>query len=183
MDIVDARQGSVSLVELQNKKLKEDNQLLAAKLRQLIDIARENEKIYRIYTNLNLRLLKVDQFGTAQQIIEEVMQNELGMSAATIKVFRGPHALPEIHQKLFREKRLRGQRFFFGRLNHHEKNLLFSKQPVESAALMVIGDKLEMGMLAVGSKDPSHFHPEMDTLLINQLQQFLSVLLPKLFDF
>jgi uncharacterized protein len=41
----------------------------------------------------------------------------------------------------------------------------------------------ELGMLAVSSKDPSHFNPDMDTLLITQLQQFLSILLPKLMKY
>jgi len=35
-------------------------------------------------------------------------------------------------------------------------------------------------MLAIGSQEDSHFHPDMDTLLINQLQQFLTLLIPQL---
>jgi uncharacterized protein YigA (DUF484 family) len=44
----------------------------------------------------------------------------------------------------------------------------------------LLGEKGELGILAIGSKNSGHFHPEMDTLLITQLQQFLTILLPKL---
>ena len=102
------------------------------------------------------------------------------LSSATLKTFTGAHALPEIQQRLFIEKRFKTQRFFFGRLSDHERKLLFSDQEAESVALLLLGDKGELGILAIGSKDSGHFHPEMDTLLITQLQQFLNILLAKL---
>ncbi|MDP5040789.1 MAG: DUF484 family protein, partial [Paraglaciecola sp.] len=48
--------GSVSLVELQSEQLRKKVRLLNYKLNQLISIARQNEQIYRVYADLNLRL-------------------------------------------------------------------------------------------------------------------------------
>jgi len=104
----------------------------------------------------------------------------LNLSSVALKPYKGAFALPEIQRKLFAEKRFKDNDFFFGRLSEHEKKLLFSDQQAESVALLRLGNNGELGILAIGSNDPGHFNPDMDTLLITQLQQFLSILLPKL---
>ncbi|GAA0856412.1 DUF484 family protein [Aliiglaciecola litoralis] len=174
------QKGSVSLVELQSDQLRKKNRALSHKLNQLISIAKQNEEIYRIYADLNVQLLTCRFFTEVQDLLEDIMCHKLKMSAVTLKSFTGAHALPEIQRKLFIEKRFKKECFFFGRLSQHEKQLLFGNTNVESVALMLLGDKGELGILAVGSRDGGHFNPDMDTLLITQLQQFLNILLPNL---
>ena len=180
LNIPHEHKGAVSLVELQSDQLRTKVRQLSRKLSQLISIAKQNEAIYRVYADLNMRLLRCRFFSEVQEVLEDVMLDELKMSALTLRSFGGANALPEIQRKLFIEKRFKQDCFFFGRLSQHEKQLLFKDEPAESVALVLLGDKGELGILAVGSKDPSHFNPDMDTLLIAQLQQFLNVQLPNL---
>lgn len=180
IDIPHHQKGSVSLVELQSEQLRKKSRQLSHKLSQLIAIAKQNEKIYRIYADLNLQLLKCRYFSEVQDTLEDCMKQKLKMSAVSLKSFGGANALPEIQRKLFIEKRFKQDCFFFGRLSQHEKHLLFGDEPAESVALILLGDKGELGILAIASRDPSHFNPDMDTLLITQLQQFLNVSLPNL---
>ncbi|MCC2617611.1 DUF484 family protein [Aestuariibacter halophilus] len=180
LQIPHQQKGSVSLVELQSEQLRAKSRQLSIKLNQLIDIAKQNEAIYRVYADLNMRLLKCRYFSEVTDVLRDAMINQLKLASVTLRAFSGANALPEIQRKLFIEKRFKKECFFFGRLSQHEKQLLFGVQPAESAALMLLGDKGELGILAVGSRDPSHFNPDMDTLLISQLQQFLNILLPKL---
>lgn len=175
--------GSVSLVELQSEQLRKKVRSLSHKLNQLISIAQQNEAIYRVYADLNLRILKCTNLDDLKFILEEVIQENLQLSSVTLKLFKGAHALPEIQQRLFVEKRFKRHKFFFGRLSDHERKLLFADQEANSVALLLIGDLGELGILAIGSKDPGHFNPDMDTLLITQLQQFLGILLPKLLNY
>jgi uncharacterized protein YigA (DUF484 family) len=183
MSIPHAHKGSVSLVELQSEQLRKKVRSLSHKLNQLISIAKQNEAIYRVYADLNLRILKSTNFDDLTFILEEVIQENLQLASVTLKPFKGAHALPEIQQRLFIEKRFKKEQFFFGRLSDHERKLLFADQEANSAALLLIGDSGELGILAIGSKDPGHFNPDMDTLLITQLQQFLGVLLPKMLTY
>lgn len=180
LEIPHFQKGTVSLVELQGEQLRKKVRSLNHKLNQLISIAKQNEEIYRIYADLNLRILRCDNLADVQLTLEETLQEQLQLSSASLKPFKGAHALPEIQQRLFIEKRFKRERFFFGRLSDHERKLLFGDQDAESVALLLLGEKGELGILAIGSKDSGHFHPEMDTLLITQLQQFLNILLPKL---
>ena len=175
--------GSVSLVELQSEQLRKKVRSLNHKLNQLISIAKQNETIYRVYADLNLRILKCTNLDDLKFILEEVIQENLQLASVTLKPFKGAHALPEIQQRLFIEKRFKRHEFFFGRLSDHERKLLFADQDANSVALLLIGDLGELGILAIGSKDPSHFNPDMDTLLITQLQQFLGILLPKMLTY
>jgi uncharacterized protein YigA (DUF484 family) len=177
------QKGTVSLVELQGSQLRKKVRQLSFKLSQLISIAKQNERIYRVYADLNMRLLRCTDFAEMQYTIEETLQDDLDMSAATIKPFKGLFALPEIQQRLFMEKRFKDTDFFFGRLSQHEKQLLFGDGIAESVALVLLGDKRDLGILAIGSADPIHFDPDMDTLLIKQLQEFLNVSMPGLLHY
>jgi uncharacterized protein YigA (DUF484 family) len=183
ISIPHAHKGSVSLVELQSEQLRKKVRSLSHKLNQLISIANQNEAIYRVYADLNLRILKCSNLDDLKFILEEVIQENLQLASVTLKPFKGAHALPEIQQRLFIEKRFKRHKFFFGRLSEHERKLLFADQEANSVALLLIGDLGELGILAIGSKDPGHFNPDMDTLLITQLQQFLGILLPKLLTY
>ncbi|WP_339720835.1 DUF484 family protein [uncultured Paraglaciecola sp.] len=183
ISIPHAHKGSISLVELQSEQLRKKVRTLSLKLNQLITIAKQNEAIYRVYADLNLRILKCTNLDDLKFILEEVIQENLQLASVTLKPFKGAHALPEIQQRLFIEKRFKRHRFFFGRLSEHERKLLFNDQDANSVALLLIGDLGELGILAIGSKDPGHFNPDMDTLLITQLQQFLGILLPKLLTY
>jgi len=183
INIPHVHKGSVSLVELQSEQLRKKVRSLTHKLNQLISIAKQNEAIYRVYADLNLRILRCTNLDDLKFVLEEVIQENLQLASVTLKPFKGAHALPEIQRRLFIEKRFKRHKFFFGRLSDHERKLLFADQDANSVALLLIGDLGELGILAIGSKDPGHFNPDMDTLLITQLQQFLGILLPKMLTY
>lgn len=183
IEVPHAQKGSVSLIELQSDQLRKKLQIVKGKFERLINTAKQNEKIYRVYTDLNLRLIKAEDFEQLRTALEQALLNQLRLSAVALKPFKGAFALPEIQQKLFKEKHFKNTPFFFGRLGHHEKHLLFTDEPAESAALILLSDEQDQGILAIGSHDPSHFNPDMDTLLLTQLQQVLTVLMPKLLHY
>ncbi len=175
--------GSVSLVEIQSEQLRKKVRQQNYKLNQLIGVARQNEKIYRVYTDLNVQLLTCKSVAEIQLKLEEVLQEELDLASVSLRLFSGPHALQELQRRLFVEKRFKHSNFFFGRLSQHERQLLFGHNIAESAALILLGDTQPLGMVAVGSSDPSHFTPDMDTLLLKQLQQVLNIVLPDLLNY
>ena len=175
--------GSVSFVEIQSEQLRKKVRQLNFKLNQLVTIAKQNEKIYRVYTDLNVQLLRCESVAEVQFTLEDVLQERLQLSSAVIKSFKGPHAIPELQQRLFTEKRFKNTNFFFGRLSQHERQLLFGESPAESVALMLLGDNRDLGILGISSSDASHFTPDMDTLLLQQLQQVLNIILPEMMGY
>lgn len=177
------QKGSVSLVEIQSEQLRKKVRQQNYKLSQLVSIAKQNEKIYRVYTDLNVQLLTCQSVAEIQLRLEEVLQDKLDLASVTLKLFKGPHALPELQRRLFVEKRFKQDPFFFGRLSQHERQLLFGDAIAESAALILVEDHAPLGIVAIGSRDASHFTPDMDTLLLKQLRQVLGFVLPGLLHY
>jgi len=178
-----AQKGSVSLVEIQSEQLRKKVRQLNYKLTQLVSIAKQNEKIYRVYTDLNVQLLRCTSVAEVQFTLEDVLQERLQLSSAVIKSFKGPHAIPELQRRLFTEKRFKNSNFFFGRLSQHERQLLFGENSAESVALLLLGDNNDLGILGISSNHADHFTPDMDTLLLQQLQQVLNIILPEMMGY
>ena len=183
LKIPHTQKGSVSLVEIQSEQLRKKVRQLNFKLTQLVSIAKQNEKIYRVYTDLNVQLLRCESVAEVQYTLEDVLQERLQLSSAVIKSFKGPHAIPELQRRLFAEKRFKRSEFFFGRLSQHERQLMFGDASAESVALILLGDNHDLGILGISSCDASHFTPDMDTLLLQQLQQVLNIILPDMMGY
>jgi len=173
------KKGSVSLVELQAEQLRDKVSELQTKLTELMSVARQNETIYRIYADLHLKLFHCRSLADIRQALTDTFSDELQLSGVALHLFEDSAESP--YQGLL-DKRLNNKLFFFGRLNLDENQLLFAQKQPRSVVLMRLKHQQEIGLLAIGSDDEGHFNPDMDTLLITQLQQFLSLLLPGLQD-
>lgn len=182
------QEGSVSLVERQQRVLRERISALQEEITDLMANARRNELIFKGYSALYVDLLYCDTLEDVLNSLQKTFHEQLALPGLSLKFFESPIDLPEqytfaadTHRKLL-SKRFNDQTIYLGRLTGEERQLLFRDESIESVALVLLGKEGELGMLAFGSKDPSHFDPAMDYLLITQLQALLSVILPKLLD-
>ncbi|MFU8784460.1 DUF484 family protein [Aliidiomarina sp.] len=178
-------QGSVSLIERQQRALRDKIAALEDEITALMANAQHNELLFRRYSNLYQQLLKANGFAELVAVLENTFTQEMGLTACSLKLFDNALAVPEQYQfsadthKQLLSRRFQGQPVYLGRLSQDEQKLLFSaEQQVQSAALLQLGAQGELGILAVGSRDSLHFEPAMDFLLISQLQVLLGFLLP-----
>ncbi|MDF2179668.1 DUF484 family protein [Aliiglaciecola sp. CAU 1673] len=177
------KKGSVSLVERQAEQLREKVRQLQHQISELMAVAKQNERIYRIYADLNLRLFRCKTLFDVRTTLEQVLLYQLELQAISLKLFGFEDDLPETNKRLLLEKRFNNNIYYLGRLSKEEQEMLFGKAHVESVAMMLIGERGEMGLLAVASREAHHFHPGMDTLLITQLQKFLTLVVPQLAEY
>lgn len=176
-----AAKGAVSLVELQSEQLRERVRDLQDKISQIMSVAKQNEQLYRIYADLHLKLFHCKTLDEVVAALEECVKDKLQLQAVSLKLFSGEQVFTDADWQHLLDHRFRGKSFFFGRLTAQETQVIFGENSqVQSVGLMQLKQQQPMGMLAIGSRDESHFHPDMDTLLINQLQQFLTLLIPQL---
>ncbi|WP_395339780.1 DUF484 family protein [Ningiella sp. W23] len=180
--------GVVSLTQLQSEQYRDKIKTLKKQQDKLIANAKRNELIYSTYAKLNLALIKCTDFSALENVLHEELCQSLGLSEAHIYPFSQNAGsvqsdngrISEIQQRSLLDKKLNGKDFYFGRLGQNEKNVLFPDEVAESVALMTIGDDKPIALLAIASKDPLHFTPDMDTTLLSYLRDFLSFHLPKL---
>lgn len=188
--------GAVSLVERQQRVLREQITALQDEITTLMGHARRNERIFRSYSDLYIKLLQATSFEQIIECLSHTFILELGLSQLELKLLPPDLAIDDKHrfaadthwQRI--SKRFNDGPVYLGRLTQDEKRALFGQSGgqeieasgVESVALVQLGDATPVGVLALSSHDPSHFAPAMDYLLISQLQALLSIRLPDILN-
>ncbi len=181
LNIIAKEEGFVSL----NKRQTEQQQLkisaLQKQLSELINNARRNEEIYKTYAKLNIELSKATTCDKIHELLQSYLVGILHVTA--VKLFlidetnKGP--LSELHMHKLFEKKLAKSHFYLGRLSKMEVSALFDDEDAKSLALVHItndfnAESKSEAMLAIASKDPAHFEPDMDTSLLNFLRLSLN---------
>lgn len=177
--------GSVSLVEAKLEQQRLRIYQLEDERCELLTVAGENEHIFQVYMDLMPRLFDCQSVTELEACMRRTMQEQLRISAVRLVVdsrFFPQFASPASEQleRLYRE-RMASQSVYLGRLGKEEKLRLFQDSLVNSCALIRIGDQDQLGLLAFGSTDASHYGSDMDTFLLRQLADVLARILPKLY--
>lgn len=171
---------TVSLIERQVQVLRNRNLALERQLRDLLEIARQNdvigERLHRFAVAMTDAGSLEDVIGTAQDLLRQ----EFRLDAVNVLLQdeRNPYGHgPEFvrlddarFQALLR--RCEGRRVFCGgRLDAEDMEYLFNTRAtdVQSLALVPIKDALRTGILALGSRDARRFHPEMGVIFLARL--------------
>lgn len=177
--------GAVSLTQIQSKQYREKIKQLKTQLESLVGNARKNELIYKVYAQLNIDIAQTDTFDSLMLVLSKRLVAELGLEKLQLvllnsKINPANVSLSEIQQHSIFDKKLAKRNFYLGRLGKLEREALFPDAKAESVAIIKLGEDKAFGLLAIASKDPLHFNPEMDTMLIDFLRKSLNLHIPKL---
>lgn len=180
---------AVSLVERQVKILRDQNEQLKTKLMDLVNVARDNDRLTERMMRLTLNLIEAESLDQLIQALSDTLFSEFQADSISILLFendRLPEGLPQ-QIRIRREDPalsifdnfFRLDRPLCGRLRSEQMKFLFgdSIDRVKSAVLVPLGRHSEFGMLAIGSEDGERFHPGMGTLFLKQLGTLISSLL------
>ena len=185
---------TVSLVERQVEVLRERNQQLERKLKDLIEVARGNDVLAERIHRLAQRLIGVH--GAAQTVrgIETSMREDFEAMHAVLVLFveRTPELAAEEGRFLRLVERGDEQMKMFeslfqsgkprcGQIRDTQRDYLFGKDTVEigSAALTPLGIKGSLGILAIGASDAQRFTPGMSTEFLTRIGEIVSVALQR----
>lgn len=176
--------GTISLVERQAAVMRERNSELRGRLSQLIQTARENDRIFRLTKKLGLALLEAESLDDVARAIRHTMLNDFKLDSVCLLMFDQPHLnTNELYSEAASEaakrvlgKLLRGERVICSALREEELSYLFPAfgQAHGSAAIIPLHYDGEIGLLAIGSQDPQHFEPNMDTTFVAYIGQIVS---------
>lgn len=168
--------GTVSLVERQVSMLRQKETKAQRKLKELIAVARENDVLSSKIHELTLQLLAAADLPSCIAAIEEAMRSGFGADQSVLVLFRDPTLFEDIKtSRFFRaierddaalgpfDTFLDGKGPRCGQVRDAQRDFLFHDDADEigSLALVPLGDKSEIGFLAIGSTDADRFHPGM----------------------
>jgi uncharacterized protein YigA (DUF484 family) len=184
-------QGAVaSLAAYQLQALREKNAELERKLVEFTTIAAENERLMQRVHELNVAVLRANTPIVAARSVVARLSEDFGTDQTRLVVFGetmlppadwlthepgGRAAMPEFADFLAHHEPISG------RLSPERLQRLFGAQAphIKSAALMPLG---ELGLLALGSRDPDHFQPGMGTLFLKMIAATVTAALARMQD-
>ncbi len=185
---------TVSLVERQVEVLRERNQSLERKLKELVDVARANDALADRIHRLSQRLIRAhtlldtinaveaslrEDFDARNSVLVLFLAEARSLGAAVGRFLRtGDLADPEI--KTF-ESLLQAGKPRCGQVRDAQRDFLFGKDSVEigSVALTPLGPKGAMGILAIGASDAERFHPAMSTEFLSRIGELVAYALTR----
>ncbi len=180
---------TVSLIERQVAALREKNQNLEARLRELIEVARSNDVLAAKIHRLACRLIRAgdaaavidsletslrEDFGASEWLVVLGSSHESafnGVSSRHIRVVESKASELKMFETLFESGRPR-----CGQIRDSQRDFLFGENNIEigSAALVPLGPQPHFGLLAIGSPDADRFHPAMSTDFLARIGDLVS---------
>jgi uncharacterized protein YigA (DUF484 family) len=189
----DSRGGAstVSLLERQVEVLRERNRQLERKVKDFMDVARENDALGTRVLAMARRLIAAPDRAAAIVATESALREDFGagQSVLVLTALRAPEGMPETRfLRIVRADapELRSFDTLFsagkprcGQLRDSQREFLFGADAggIGSVALVPLGTKGDLGLLACGSNDSQRFNPTMSTDFLAHIGELIAAAL------
>jgi uncharacterized protein YigA (DUF484 family) len=180
---------AVSLIERQVQVLREQNHDLKQRLLELVDVARDNDRLNERLHHLTLELVRASSLTELIDTLEHQLRNEFMADAIVLH-------LPDLDESRQRETGVQAlvindqlrellptpltdNKPQCGRLKEAQASFLFGEQgaAIESSAVIPLGENACRGLLSIGSREVNRFNPCMGTVFLMHLGELLVRLL------
>jgi len=180
---------TVSLVERQVEVLRERNQALERKLKELVDVARANDALADRIHRLSQRLIRAHSLPEAIDAVETSLREDFEARNSVLVLFLDAARPLEVPPSRFLrtaniadaeiktfESLLQSGKPRCGQIRDTQRDYLFGKESVEigSVALTPLGPKGALGILAIGASDAERFHPGMSTEFLLRIGELVT---------
>ncbi len=173
--------GSISLVERQLSVLRERNQSMRRRLNEMVRTARLNHRLFERTLELTLRLMETDGTEARLRRLEDGLTSGFDLDAVAMQGIEKDGFSPALHRAIAVTTEAQAQptvghllrpgRIVCGLLREPELAFLFAGHEAEVASAAVMPVEIPGGLLllALGSRDPNHFTPDMGTMFVRFL--------------
>lgn len=181
--------GAVSLIERQVTVLREKLKTSDNHLRELMDIARINDRLANSRHRIAINLLGAHDLVDVISVVLDELKNELKAEFADIKLFSDNTELVEKHPGLFVatdaaelsqfSTMLKQKNPVCGGSSAEQNSFLFgdNAEEVASAAIIPLVSGADLGLLGLGSREVDRFQASMGTEFLSQMGELVSAAL------
>lgn len=179
---------AVSLVTRQLRLLRERNHELRTRLTQLMDIARDNDRLFERTRRLIVALLDADSLEELVAAVEDSLRHDFQVPFVSLLLFSDNppavgHWVSQSEAQQAVGALLAGNKTVCGVLRAEELAFLFPAENIASigsAAVAVLSHQGLHGVLALGSPDPQHYKSSLGTVFLGHVAEIVARLLPRL---
>jgi len=179
---------TVSLVERQVEVLRERNQSLERKLKELVDVARANDALADRIHRLSQRLIRAHDLSATISAVETSLREDFDAMHSVLVLFLEEARPLQAAGRFLRaddigsadiktfESLLQASKPRCGQIRDAQRDYLFGKDSIEigSVALTPLGPKGALGILAIGASDAQRFHPAMSTEFLSRIGELVT---------
>lgn len=180
---------TVSLVERQVEVLRERNQSLERKLKELVDVARSNDALADRIHRMSQRLIQAHSLLETINAVETSLREDFdAMHSVLVLFLEEARPLESTAGRFLRvdepaglgirsfESLLQAGKPRCGQIRDTQRDYLFGQDAVQigSVALTPLGPKGALGILAIGASDADRFHPAMSTEFLSRIGELVT---------
>ncbi len=185
---------AVSLIEKQVEVLRNSNRKLDRKLIDLVDVARANDAATDRIHQLTLVIVNATDLHDLLTSLQDKLRNRFNADFIAILLFVGDSETIEGSPALRIDRDdpqlehlqsiLNENKAVCGRLRPQQLDALFGDDANEigSTALVPLGQKSELGLLAISSRSEDQFGPNLGVSFLKRISELLSARLGSLLD-
>ncbi len=177
---------AVSLIERQVAVLREKVQTQDNRMRELMSVARDNERLAHVRHNLALSLFAARDYDEVVSIVLDVLSHELAADHAVIKLFSDNETTVHQSAGLFVDSNdealtafktmLEQKNTVCGKSTSEQKNFLFESHAdsIASVAIIPLIAGANLGLIGLGANDIDRFKTSMGTEFLSQIGDLVS---------
>ena len=162
--------GTTSLLEMQVRKLRDEQSRLMDMLSGFVSTGKENEELFFKSKNLTLSLIASKDFDGVKQTVESFFKKNFEVDSCILEAISDPE-LQDLESKtgLGMSKDV----IHMGPLSKEKMNAFFSSESVKSAVISVMKLKKGFAILKMGSNEPTKYLGDGDTTFIEYIRDII----------
>ena len=162
--------GTTSLLEMQVRKLRDEQSRLMDMLSGFVSTGKENEELFFKSKNLTLSLIASKDFDGVKQTVESFFEKNFEVDSCILEAISDPE-LQDLESKT--GLGLSKDVIHMGPLSKEKMNAFFSSESVKSAVISVMKLKKGFALLKMGSNEPTKYLGDGDTTFIEYIRDII----------
>ncbi|WP_207284928.1 DUF484 family protein [Pseudomonas sp. FW300-N2A2] len=181
------RGDTISLVERQMTILRDRNIELRHRLSHLMDVARDNDRLFEKTRRLILALMDATSLEDVVISVEDSLRQDFQVPFVSL-ILLGDNPMPVGRWVTHADAQtaigglLSEDKSVSGSLREHELDFLFGEEQrkqIGSTAVVAISHQGILGVLAIASRDPQHYKSSVGTLFLSYIAEVMGRVLPR----
>ena len=167
-------QGATSLLEMQVRKLRDEQSRLMDMLSGFVSTGKENEELFFKSKNLTLSVIAAKDFDEVKKTVELFFEQNFEIDSCILEILTDSQ-LQELENKTNLD--MYKDAIHMGPLSKEKMDAFFSSESVKSAVISVMKLKSGFGLLKIGSNEPTKYLGDGDTTFIEYIRDIIVTVL------
>ena len=163
-------EGATSLLEMQVRKLRDEQSRLMDMLSGFVLTGKENEELFFKSKNLTLSLIASKDFDEVKKTVESFFKKNFKVDVCILEILSDSD-LQDLENKT--DLDMNKNTIHMGPLSKEKMLAFFSSNSVKSAVISIMKLKEDFGLLKIGSHEPTKYLGDGDTTFIEYIRDVI----------